>query len=275
MVNAARDAEPAHERGIGLIARAIATAEAAGPFNIPAYASAAATVTTVLVVRSLALPDPLASVAAVLAATLLGQEAWLAVRPRPARRAFEVLSWLGEWEFARARSQAGRRSPMSESEAALWVTEVPDSPETRWLRVEVLAWLGRLEEARLVADSMPGATPYARFERLHALDLIDWLSGGDRDEAALLAAVDELHPADGEDRLRADVAMAIRATRMRFAETGSRTALAPMLEARDRVGSRADGQLRRAIWRRRLPVSLLSAIVVVGASWLVGIPFRL
>jgi hypothetical protein len=41
-----------------------------------------------------------------------------------------------------------------------------------------------------------------------------------------------------------------------------------MLRARDRLGERADNQLFRALWRRYLPISFLTAVVtwaILGA----------
>ena len=92
--------------------------------------------------------------------------------------------------------------------------------------------------------------------------MADWIPGGPGTPDALEEALAGLAGADEDTRLRAEVSMAIREARMIAAERGREAALEPLLRVRDRLGKRADGQLHRGPWRRFLPVSVITAVVV-------------
>jgi hypothetical protein len=257
-------------RRIGVVARAVAAPESLGPIPISELASLVATVVAVFFLGLLGLPWPLEPVAQVAAGTLAGVEARVRVRPRRAQHAFEAFSWLGEWEFQRVRALTGREVPLTPPAAEEWLEWFPDRPEARWIRVEILCLLDRLDEARQVAGTMPTETAYDRFERAYALDLVDWMAGGDGDPGAVRSAAADLGPADADAGLRADVAMAVRETARSAAANGFEGAAEPLVRVRKRLGSRADGQLRRALWRRTLPISAVTSVVVVI---LFGTPF--
>jgi hypothetical protein len=249
-------------RRVGVVARAIVAPEALGPIPISELAAFATAVVAVLGIGALGLPDPLEDVLQIVVATLASLEARLIARPPAARRALEAFSWLGEWEFQRVRALAANHVPTTPSAAEKWLETVPDRPDSRWMRVEVLAWLNRLDEARRVAETMPEETAYDRFERVYALDLVDWMGGAPGDPAAVRAAAAGIDPIDVDTVLRAEVALAVRETARRAAANGPEGAAEPLITIRSRLGSRADGQLRRALWRRTLPVSAVTAVVV-------------
>ena len=149
------------------------------------------------------------------------------------------------------------------------LASIPDTPEYGWIRVELLLWLDRPGEARAAAAGMPDATPHERFERAYAIDMADWIPGGTGDLEALEAARAGLAGEDEDTRLRADVAMAIRESRLIAADQGRDAAIEPLLRVRDQLGTRADGALRRGPWRRFLPASAITAAIVT----LLGVPF--
>jgi hypothetical protein len=249
-------------RRVGIVARVITEPERLGPMPISEIATFVAEVASVIAVGLIGLPQPLEFVAMVVVATLVGSEVRLVARPTRARRAYEAFSWLGEWEFERVQRLTGRDVPTSAGAAEHWLERMPDRPDSRWIRVEILALLNRLDEARRFAETMPEGTPYERFERTHALDYVDWMAGGPGDPGAVRAAAAEIDPADADTVLRAEVAIAVRDAARRSAAGDVDGGLEPFLAVRDRLGSRADGQLRRALWGRYLPVSAVSSAVL-------------
>jgi hypothetical protein len=261
--DAAAPAGKPGSRRIGVVARAVTAPESLGPIPISELASLLATVVAVLGMGLVGLPWPLEPVVQIAAGTLAGVEARILVRPRRAQLAFEAFSWLGEWEFGRVRALTGREVPVTPPAAEKWLEWFPDRPEARWIRVEILCLLDRLDEARRVAETMPTETAYDRFERVYALDLVDWMAGGDGDPASVRAAAADLDAADEDSALRAEVAIAVRETARSAAATGFAGAAEPLVRVRKRLDSRADGQLRRALWGRTLPISAVTSVVVV------------
>jgi hypothetical protein len=86
------------------------------------------------------------------------------------------------------------------------------------------------------------------------------------------AAAADLLPSDGDERMRAEVSIATAKVRRRMAD-GRATpgdAVDPLLEVRERLGARADGQVGRAIRRRLFLVWLAASVVFGGLFELVG-----
>ncbi len=252
---------PGRPRRIGLVAEAITTPELVGGLPVSELAALVAGFGAVLLVGLLPLPELIEPIAQVVAGTLIGSEARLHVRPGRVRRAYEAFSWLGEWELERVRHLTGHGVPTSKATAERWLRNLPERPDTRWIRVEVLALLERLDEARAVADAMPTETPWERFERISSLDLVDWLAGGQGDPDGVRETAAAVRAEGPEVHLRAEVAVAVRAVARQVADHGPEPALGPLEAMRDRLGSRAYGQLRRALWRRTLPISLVTAVI--------------
>ena len=249
-------------RRFGIVARTVLAPDSIGPLPISEIATFMTEIGAILAVGLIGIPFPLEAVLQIGLATVAGTTVRLVARPPRARRALEAFSWLAEWELRRAKDLTGRGAPMTKSGAQRWVAEVPDEPATRWIRVEMLLWTERFEEARAVAAAMPLTTPYERFEQRFAVDLIDWMAGGHGDPESVSRAADEIDPADEDGRLRATVALALRDSARIAADQGPEAALDPLLRARQVLGSRADNQLIRANWRRSLPMSLAGSIVV-------------
>jgi hypothetical protein len=199
---------------------------------------------------------------ATLLAWLVGCLLWTVARVPRYRRAFEAFSWLGEHELDRWTALTGGPAVPGPRDFRRWMLATPESAENRWMRSDILAFEGRLDEARTVALAIPDDAPSDRVERESLLAMIDWLEGGPGDAAAVRSAADAIQPPDGDERLRAEVAVAMTETRHRLG-TGDPDAIEPMLAVRDRLGSRADGQLRRVIRRRLWPAILRIALLVV------------
>jgi hypothetical protein len=252
-------------RSFGSVAQAIREPGRVGPFGTSELAALVAFVlawTVLPIAFALAgLPPVVTTVVSVIAGAALGTEAYIRAMPSRSRRAFEAFSWLGEWELQQAGASLVNRIPTSPREAAEWLARHPETPDNRWIRVEVLTLAGRFDEARAVAERLPDATPLERWARAEAIESVDWHAGGEGDVASLEAAAADILPADGDDRLRAEVSIASAKVRRLMADGRSTPgdALQPLLAVRPRLGKRADGQVGRALRRR-----LFTAITVVG-----------
>ncbi len=252
-------------RSFGSIATAIREPGRIGPFGTPELAALVAFVigwTILPILLELAgLPRVVVTVASVVIGAALGTEAYIRAMPSRSRRAFEAFSWLGEWELKQAGASLVNRVPTSPREAVEWLARNPETPENRWIRVEVHLLAGQFEQARAVAERLPDTTPAERWTRAGALDSVGWQSGGDGDIPGLETAAADLLPADGDERLRAEVAIASAKVRRLMADGRSSPgdALEPLLAVRPKLGKRADGQVGRALRRR-----LFTTIVVVG-----------
>jgi hypothetical protein len=210
---------------------------------------------------------------------VLGTEAYIRGMTTRSRRAFEAFSWLGEWELARAREAIGGSLPTSSDDAVRWLEAHPEQPLLRpnelAVRIEILLFAGRIDEARQALVRLPDGSPWARFEVAALRDLVDWRAGGDGDLQGMREAAARIQPRDGDDRLRAEVTIAVAKVR-RLMEAGRATpdeAIKPFTDVRDLLGRRADGQVGRAIGPRMIPGLILSGIVIGLIGEVFGPPF--
>ena len=195
-----------------------------------------------------------------LIATVLWAVAW----PSRSRRAFEAFAWLGEEDLDRFQRLAGRRVAATVPNMLRYVRETAETPADRWIRVEAMVATGQLEAAREIAARLPESTLLERVEKATYLPWLDWLGGGPGDQLALRAAIEEIEPADGDDRLRGEVSVALAEVRQRVA-AGDPDPAAPLRSVRDRIGRRANGVLF-AVGRRRMLVAhlrLAAAFILV------------
>jgi hypothetical protein len=254
-------------RALGSIFAAIRDPGMVGPFGLPELSLLTAFVLIWIIVPfliprdahlivQLALPSLIASVVAT--------EAYVRAMPPRSRKAFEAFSWLGEWELARAREVTGQSVPTSRDAALRWLAERPERVDRMVeaaLRVEVLLLAEQLEEAGRLVERMAerAATPWEHFEVASLRDLVSWRAGGDGELPAMEAAAEAILPPDSEDRLRAEVTVAVALVRRRMADGRSAPgdAAQPLLDVRERLGSRANGQVGRALRPRILPILLL------------------
>jgi hypothetical protein len=167
--------------------------------------------------------------------------AMLAV-PLRLRRAFDVYSWLGHDEVRRFRERTGGPVPVGRAAMDQWLATTPPTPAMRLPRVELLAFVGRFDDARAELETVPAADPDVRFEIAALRQYIDWLEHERTD-------VDELHvaaralPAGSIERQAADVTLALVDARMRLVR-GNAAWSAPLEQVR--------GELGWAPWRATL-----------------------
>ncbi len=263
-------------RSVGTIATAIRDPSFIGPFGMQEIGMLVGFVTTWLIVP-FAIPRDApwivhVALPAILGA-LVGTEAYIRFTSSRSRRAFEAFSWLGEWEIARAREvTGGARLPGSREAAVHWLEQRPELPAELPIRIEILLLAERYDEARRLLDRLPSETASERFDVAALRDLVDWRSGGDGDLEAMEAAAGDVGPADGDDRLRADVTIAVARVRRLMAD-GRATpgdAVQPFLDVREKLGRRADGQMGRALRPRIIPGLIVSGIVLGVASQMLG-----
>ena len=264
-------------RDIGSIAHAIREPSFVGPFGLQEISLLVAIVAAFLIVPFVVrdLPGVLRVVLTSTVAAALGTEAYIRVMTTRSRRAFEAFSWLGEWELARAKRAVGRL-PMSRDDAIDWLVAHPLGPiamaDELPVRIEIELLAGRRDEARALLEQLPTDTPWARFELAALRDLVDWRAGGDGFLPLMEEAAREILPADGDERLRAEVTIAVAQVRRRMADgrMDAGDAAVPLVDVRDRLGARADGQIGRALRWRLLPPLLFVCLVLTTAGELLG-----
>lgn len=225
---------------------------------------------------------PVAMVLGLLVAIVgfVGVTYWLAttLRPRRVAQALEVYRWVGRHDWLDWRRRAGRRVPQSRSAARSWLDmelRRPDSAVRDPLpRIELYVWLGQVEDAMRAARSLPTDRPWDRFERDLMCAFVAFVAGEDPSGAASLAdARLSAEQLSGEERRLATAKLAVEeARRLAFAAgAGDRARrseyaradaewLAPLVDARERLGPSLDGFLVRDLARWALPI-----LVVIGA----------
>jgi hypothetical protein len=265
-------------RALGNIAAAIREPAMIGPFGLPEIAMLIAFVSTWLLVP-LFLPRDAGVLIQVGVPSLIGAvlatEAYIRAMPPRSRKAFEAFSWLGEWELAKARATIGGL-PTSAADAEAWLAAHPETNIANLdelpIRVEILLLAGRIDDARAAIQRLPVITALDRFERAALSDLVDWRSGGPGDLAAMEAAAEDISPRDSDERLRADVTVAVAKVRRRMADgrAAAGDAAQPLLDVRPRLGRRADGQVGRALRRRLFPVLLVVSLLFGFVTILLG-----
>lgn len=140
--------------------------------------------------------------------------AYLSV-PAGLRQAFEAYSWLGRTEVERFKARTGGPVPTKPAEIEVWLASTPSTPAMRLGRIEVLAFVGRFDEASAELDLVEPVTPEERFEAESLRQYIDWLANGSVDHSALAMAVDRL-PQGSVARRMGDVNVALADARVRY-----------------------------------------------------------
>jgi hypothetical protein len=134
---------------------------------------------------------------------------------RPLRRAFEAYSWLGRTEMDRFEARTGGPVPTKRGDIERWLAGTPSTAATQMSRVEVLAFVGRYDDARSELDALPPGSSEDLFEAASLRQYIDWLETGAADHSALAAAVERL-PTASPLRRMGDVNVALAEARVRF-----------------------------------------------------------
>lgn len=248
------------ERG-AIVGRAIERAQAVGPIAAPAAlgvisGTLVSTTATLWIGRSaLELGWP---VLPLLVFALVAAPVWLVSTPRRVSQALESLTWLVGRESERWQAIIGRRLPIPARSVPRLFARLPDTDEVRPLRVELLAGMGRIDEARAELARLPLETPSERFEHAVLREHVSFCGSAPDERQAIRAALDEL--TDEEARLEGEAHLAYADARRAALAGGD--ALAPLVAIRPAIGSRAG---RYQLGHRRGVVLVVAGIALVGA----------
>lgn len=187
---------------------------------------------------------------------------WVAT-PRRVVDAHWVMRWLVDTERRMWAVQFGRPMPRVILGLRRLLDSVPDSAAGRPLRIEVLATLGRIDEARDELLRLPLETAEGRAAEAELAAYIAWCEAK-TDEAAIQRWADQL-PAidDSATRLRLTVSLAV--SRARHASlTGDPAAVDHLLAVRHLVGP------VRSRFSDPVTIGIVIGILIMGAFLVLG-----
>ena len=180
-------------------------------------------------------------------AALTGLLVAIVVLPPSMRRAFEAYSWLGHREVARFRDRTGGPVPTRPTQMVQWLATTPSTPAMRFPRVEILAFLGRHDEAQAELETATSSDPSGAFEIATLRQYIEWLRTGSTDFSDLRAAADGL-PVGSPAQLEAEVTLALSEARIRLVG-GDPTWTRQLEDVRPRLGWAASRATLVDTWR--------------------------
>ena len=198
-----------------LLPGAIDHAQAMGPLPAPLVlafiAGLAASLAVLLLARDL---DPLLhQLLTGLAFIAAGLGTWWIATPRRVTDAQAVIRWLVDAERQMWAVRVGQPLPRTPGALRHVLDWLPDADAVRPLRIEVLATLGRSDEARLELTRLPLETAEDRAVEAELADYVG-IYAGTSDEAALHRWAGELPSiADPAARLRLRVSLAVARAR--------------------------------------------------------------
>jgi hypothetical protein len=160
------------------------------------------------------LPTPVEVIVAALLGGVIGLVAAYLAFPARLRRAFETFSWLGRTEVDRFQQRTGGPVPAKPDDIDRWLLTTPSSPATRLPRAEILAFIGRYDQARAEIVGAPSDAPEGAAELALLHQYIDWLEHGTVDTSDLASAAAALPPGS-EGQAMATVSIALAQARDR------------------------------------------------------------
>lgn len=211
------------------------------------------------------LPTPVEVVVAAVLGGLIGLVVAYVTFPAKIRRAFETFSWLGRAEVDRFQQRTGGPVPSKPDDIERWLVTTASTPATRLPRAEILAFIGRYDQARAEIADAGTDSPEDAVELASLRHYIDWLEHGTVDTSELAAAADALPPGT-EGRAMAAVTIALAEARQRFVRRDP-TWSEPLETARPPLGRAASMVALRDTWIKLgglfFVAALIAAIVVL------------
>jgi|SoiMethySBSTD1v2_1073268.scaffolds.fasta_scaffold335182_2 hypothetical protein len=180
--------------------------------------------------------------------------------PARLRRAFEAYSWLGRTEMDRFQERTGGPVPTKPTDIELWLASTPATSATRMGRIEVLAFVGRYDDARAELDAVRAASNEELFEAASLRQYIDWLETGGIDHSELAAAVERL-PRGSTARRMGDVNVALADARVRFMAREPAWS-EPLQAVRPSLGREASMVALRDTWSKFAAIAFTVGLVV-------------
>jgi hypothetical protein len=209
---------------------------------------------------SLLLAPPIGAVVG----TIVGLAVARLLIPTGLLRAYEAFSWLGRSETDRFMAQTGSLVPVKRADIERWLAENPPTPPMQLGRVELLAYVGRLDEARAELDGLEATRWEVAFERASLAQYIGWLTDGHPRIEEFRAAIVDL-PLDEHYRLAADVTIAIAEARNRYLRADADWSR-PLQAVRPSLGPAASSVVRRDTWR---PMAILYLLVALTGAFMI------
>jgi hypothetical protein len=249
-----------HPRGM-LVATALG-----GPLKRASWVAGISAVLLVLLLSTvLGTQSSILLVPVVAAIAAIGGAALAAVTMPPrSRRAFETFAWLGSREMRRFEARTGSKVPTDPAAVQRWLHENPRSSATAWGRLELLAMLGRTDEAAAEQALMPPpATDAEAVEQALARRFTGFIATGTADESELDALQARLSP-DTDLGLELLVARAIGQARSQLAAARDDWR-DPLLAVRPRLGWAATMTVVRDLWSK---IAILVFVVALAIGLL-------
>jgi hypothetical protein len=185
-----------------------------------------------------------------------------ATMPPKSRRAFETFAWLGRREMTRFAGRTGTPVPTDPAAVERWLQDNPFTSATAFGRLELLAMLGRTDEAAAEQALMPPPTTDAELvEQALARRFTLFIATGTADESELDALEARLPP-ETELGLELLVARAIGESRSRLA-AGRDDWRDPLLAVRPRLGWAATMTTVRDLWSK-IAILLFFVALAIG-----------
>lgn len=214
--------------------------------------------------------EPIQTMVACLAGAALGGWASMEIElrwiPRRPRLALEGLAWTGLRDIERFREVTGGQVPITPKTMDAWLA-TPGSDADARFRVELMAWRGRIQEARALAAQLPSGTPTEAFQREVARVQVEWRAGArpDLGELRRLAAV--IEPPDSDERRMAEGELASTESEHRLGNLDPAW-IEPLLAFRGTLPASVAGLHGRAM---RQKARFTAVATAVAASVAVGI----
>ena len=181
--------------------------------------------------------------------------------PNALMRAYEAFSWLGRAEMNRWVARTGSKVPVKRPDMERWLDEHPATSAFRLSRIELLAFIGRLDEARTELEDVVATSPDLALERAILVRYIGWLTDGDARLVEFRATLAGL-TLDPDQRRVADVTLAAADARDRYMRADPAW-WRPLEDVRPSLGGAAARVVPRDTWRPRA-ILYLSFGVIAG-----------
>jgi hypothetical protein len=162
----------------------------------------------------------------------------------------------------RFHQRTGGPVPTKPEDIDRWLASTPKTSATGTARVEVLAFVGRYDEARAELTTLQPIRPEDRFEVASLRQYVDWLETGTSDTTDLAATAAGLQPGSVARRM-ADVNLALADARVGFIERDPTWATA-LQNVRPSLGRAAAMVVFRDTWLKLAAISFGLAAVVSG-----------
>jgi hypothetical protein len=211
-------------------------------------------------------PSYLAPVIGAVVGALIGVAIARLIVPAGLLRAFEAFSWMGRAEIDRFEARTGGEVPMQRPDQEHWLEAHPRTAASQLPRIEMLAFLGRTDEALAELQDVVATEPQIAFERASLVQYVGWLSDGDAGLDALRASIAGL-PLDEHFRREAEVTVAIADARGRFMR-GEAEWWRPLQIVRPLLGSAAARVVWRDTWRQLAVLYLVVGLLIGAATYL-------